>query len=905
MKKLSHQVRTLLEMELIQAHGFSSDYLNRLCLQFPELPLEHLLIQKKIFTPEKLQNILYTLRERAQNRTHIEQNIGNAEKTFLKMPPKKIGHYEILEKLAQGGMGIVYKARHQHLQHICALKVILHSQEISAEMLTRFHRESQMVARLKHPGIVQVLDSGQEAEQHYFVMEYVEGKTFEHWMREKKTLKAQLEIFQKILESLHYAHQEGIIHRDLKPANIFITNDGFPKIGDFGLAKEIRSPEIQRLTKSGEIMGTPAYMSPEQLLGGQKISFATDIYAMGICFYQLLTQQIPFEGKTIHELFYAIIHENIPPPSSIKKKLPRDLETIALKALRKEPEKRYTSAKAFAQDIERFLNGYPILARPISFHEYAFKWLKRHQQFCLILLFLGLGLGLFFSAYQWKRGRSDHQILQEQQERFQFWVRKIQESAFLSEKEQEDAVFEISKMSTNAIFQPLIAYLKEGTTSLLGETSQKTNAKYRLYLTCIRVLGRLGHSEAIPLLMEQLETIGAQISKIPPKKRAISDVKYMATLAQALGDLNAQTMRNRLEQVRLQMGRETLFWNDTQATILKLNSQALSLEEDISDLLDPSFLKKTKLYKNREELEQAMVLVNKAIKLYPKQVEFYIHRGALLMKLGDYTKALENFQEAIIQNPTFPAIYFVRADCYLQMKEWKKALEDYDYAIELKPDDAEFYYNRANLKEEFGNFYEALKDYNKSIELNPEFILAYQNRAYLKQKQGKHQEALQDFDRIIELAPQESLHYFHRGILYATIGQTQKALMDYGRSIQLNPQHEEAYNNRANLKSYLGDEDGALADLNHLLFLNPNYGLALVNRGNIFLKQGRLQEALFDYNQALKFYPNEAIIYYQRALLQQKLGQISQAIQDLKMAIKLNPQFFQARQLLQQFEKNK
>jgi serine/threonine protein kinase len=312
-----------------------------------------------------------TAKESTEESVKEASSVKNSAKHFAKdsktakilkeAPAQKCyGSYQILEEIARGGMGIVYKAYLPATNQIYALKVLIAGENASEQNLKRFHREVQVVCRLKHPGIVQVMDSGEQEGQHYFVMEYVQGKTLSQLLKEGISLRTGVQIIEKTLRALHYAHIEGVIHRDIKPENIFVDASGEPKIGDFGLAKDISRTETesQQLTHTGVIMGTPAYMAPEQAIGETgAVDERSDLYSMGACLFQMLTARRPFEGKTVQNLFYKIMNTQVEAPSQLNPEVPTDLDAILLKSLEKDPEQRYQSAEEFAEDLKNFLQG--------------------------------------------------------------------------------------------------------------------------------------------------------------------------------------------------------------------------------------------------------------------------------------------------------------------------------------------------------------------------------------------------------------------------------------------------------------------------------------------------------------------------------------------------------------------
>lgn len=284
--------------------------------------------------------------------------------------------YEILDELGRGGMGVVYKARQQSLDRIVALKMILAGAHAGPTQRARFCGEAEAAARLHHPHIVQVYDVGEHDRCPFFSLEFIDGRSLHDVVGAYQQPAKAAGLIEKLARAASYAHQHGIIHRDLKPANILLAQDGLPKITDFGLAK--RLDDTRERTQSGDILGTPAYMSPEQAAGKIKeLGPATDIYALGAILYELLTGRPPFQAATTWDVINQLITQEPLPPSLHRPGLPRDLETICLKCLQKEPAKRYFSARELADDLCRFLEGRPIEARPVGWAERTAKWVRR------------------------------------------------------------------------------------------------------------------------------------------------------------------------------------------------------------------------------------------------------------------------------------------------------------------------------------------------------------------------------------------------------------------------------------------------------------------------------------------------------------------------------------------------
>ena len=314
-------------------------------------------------------------------------------------PSRRFGDYEVLEEIARGGMGVVFKARQTSLHRTIALKMLLSGQLASAAEVQRFRIEAEAAARLDHPHIVPIYEVAEHDGRLYFTMKLIEGRSLAGLHAPPREA---ARILTAVARAIHYAHQRGIIHRDLKPGNILLDAEGHPYVTDFGLAKQLQTDG--KLTQTGAIMGTPAYMPPEQASGKTgEITVLADIYSLGAVLYELLTGRPPFQAGTPLETLRQVMDSAPEPPRKLDPRLDRDLEAVCLKCLQKEPHQRYASAADLADDLERWQRGEPTRARPPTTWQAVRFWLRQNLRAALWVLAVGLLLGVLLGLTAYMR----------------------------------------------------------------------------------------------------------------------------------------------------------------------------------------------------------------------------------------------------------------------------------------------------------------------------------------------------------------------------------------------------------------------------------------------------------------------------------------------------------------------
>jgi serine/threonine-protein kinase len=463
-----------------------------------------------------------------------------------------IGDYQIDGELGRGGMGVVYSATHRQLKRTAALKMVLAGRHASEELLQRFIKEAQAVAHLQHPGIVQIFDIGEHEGLPYFALEFVDGQDLQKKLnRQPQDSTFAASMVEKLATAMQYAHDSGILHRDLKPANVLLDQDGNPKITDFGLAKQVDGEDDSTGTSMGSIMGSPSYMPPEQARGEvSSLSPRSDLYSLGAILYEMLTGRPPFLAKKPVETVMQVVNNEPVAPRQLQPEIPADIETICMKAMQKEQGSRYGSCSELADDLRRFLDSKPILARPVSNTERLLKWCKRNPKIAVpsALAITAIAAAAVIATWAWQTTSAQAAVIAIERDNAQQQRDEAQKQTKIAE--ENEAAAETQAMVALESIQFVV---KEVDGQLRGKP-QLSDVRIKLMNAVTEKweeidIARTGglEGEAIPTLMAVRFAAAAAFAELDEIDKAHRGYKKLETMARermVIKDANDATRYN-------------------------------------------------------------------------------------------------------------------------------------------------------------------------------------------------------------------------------------------------------------------------------------------------------------------------------------------------------------------------
>jgi tetratricopeptide (TPR) repeat protein/tRNA A-37 threonylcarbamoyl transferase component Bud32 len=812
--------------------------------------------------------------------------------------------YEILGVLGRGGMGVVYKARHVKLNRLVALKMVLAGAHAGEHQLARFHTEAEAVARLHHQNIVQIYEVGEHDGLPFFSLEYIDGVSLAQKIAGKPQPPLEAAgLIEQMARAMAVAHQRGIIHRDLKPANVLLTQDGTPKIADFGLAKRLEDDSA--LTKSGTLMGTPSYMSPEQARGEtDEVGPPADLYALGAILYELLTGRPPFAGPTMLETLTQVRNQEPVPPTHLQPRCPRDLETISLKCLQKEPAKRYPDCEALADDLHRFLAGEPIKARPVSAAERAWRWCRRNPRVAALSALVGvllLAVVAFLASMAVRLGR-ERQAVDQTREVAGARLGQATEAVSGGNWRRAQDLLQWSDPLLDS--NPELADVRTALETL--RTQVNGYAEFRQLLDSARFACRFGS-----------------------RQQQEEGRRYCHQLLALHGEMVGRTGRGAAGPPPLNAEQQQSFKEDVFEAFLTAAQVEQALSRGGGDAAE------------RQAAQQALDWLNRAEQILPGTRALHVHRAPCWTTLGNHEAAAADMNQAEAIKPTSAVDHFwhgfahhLRGDKALRARDvqaahdfYRQEIAEYAACLQLRPDHFWGYFNWANCHAQLNerpDLYDALIGYTSCIRLRPDFPWPYNNRGTTHLRLGQADLAVADFNAALERNEQYGEAHANRGLAYLALGQTDPALQDFSRAIELVPdyapayaerveifrkrkQHAEVvrdctrlldlgadraplYEKRAAAYQALNRPDEAIQDYGQLVKLNPKNLPARATRAELLLGRGRYAEAREDFTAILEAAPKAAAVWRARAIVNwQNLKDFDAALADCDRWARLAP----------------
>lgn len=655
------------------------------------------------------------------------ENLPNT-RVFKTIFPKGsyIGPYQVIEEVGQGGMARVYRAYHQKLERFVAIKV-MDKQVVSQEDHQRFVAEAKLTARLQHPNIVAVHDVGTALGLNYIVMDFIQGISLRDLIKNGPLpIRDACNITKQIALGLHYAHNKGVIHRDIKPSNIIIAKDNRPVIMDFGLAKNTKM--AQDITKSGVIIGTPKYMAPEQIKGDNRsISRSTDVYGLGTVFYEMLTGKPVVLGETPLSVSYSILNKDVVPPRNYRSEIPQDVQTICLKTLEKNKQKRYRSANALADDISRFLNGEAVAARQENKFYLLHKKAQRYHSLFLVGICILLGL-LNVLQFFFFNTNKHNDALEDKYKKMQVKHQNLKseyEKISSSQNSYKNIEKLLKAMDCNIKKQPLESI------KLLDSIEESTNKKEKALIFCYRAYFLINAKR----YREARENLNQAISIDP----SLSLAYFLRGKIFVYFKMNNNAIKDF----------EYFLTQENDVEIVLLLCDIYLLEHRYADA--------------QNKLQDLIKLNATNYRAYHGLAKCYLHQE-------EYNKAITYSVETLKKSNQFPPAFYTMGYAYYFLKQWDKSVQFFTRAETLDPtlrysisyDDSftPFYYFRGIAYKKQGFLREAFNDFSKAIRFfqNPSptdriLNLCLIERARLYAKNNKHVNAVKDYSTVRQNSP--------------------------------------------------------------------------------------------------------------------------------------------------------
>lgn len=787
--------------------------------------------------------------------------------------PPSVPRYQSLEKLGEGGQAEVYRAWDGELKRRVALKVLHESPLVSEDVRRRFEREARLMAGLSHPNVVAVYDVVTSGERLCLVMELIEGPPLDRVLAERKLgMRELVGILHQACLGVAAAHEKGIVHRDLKPGNILLTPEGKAKVGDFGLAHV--ADGATKLTATGAPLGTPVYMAPEQVEGTSGgISPRTDVYALGAILYEMATGSPPHAGRTVAELYAKILGAEPATPRSRNAKVPRDLETVIVKALEKEPSRRYADARELAEDLGRWLEGEAIHARPATWGYRARKFVRRRKAVVGVAV-AGVALAVGLATYLVPKWRGELRSRVEKQQQLDLerarrlldfearerarphlaagnrWLEEMRLQRIRPDLPPEalnrlrDRAVECFRRAEAECADDPEPHLGIAKAFLYCEDKKRAREEVEKAIRVSPTFATAYIERALSALGEYEETVdrAKQQGSEPPREER----------GRILTDLEAAARHAKSPEEHARAAAYLAFlcrdFEKAQARFKEYGKLVPGDADEVYWMAHALF--------HLGGFEEAEAILGENLRMVPRHAESYLLRGWARMKRRNLGGAVTDCSQAIELRSGYRDAFVTRSALMILDSRYALAVKDCDEAIRIDPEDARAYCNRANARCSLEDYDAALADYDRALRIAPNYEDAYFNRGTEYRRRRNWADAIADLTKAIELDSKFVRAYIERGFVFVSQREWDSAIADFDRGIKLGPKSASAHFGRGSaLMGRGGDPEGAIADFTRVIDLNPDHAEAYYMRGRIYRTKGDFAAAAADFTNASRLAP--------------------------------------------------
>jgi tetratricopeptide (TPR) repeat protein/tRNA A-37 threonylcarbamoyl transferase component Bud32 len=782
---------------------------------------------------------------------------SEAGAAFDAAPGRRLGRFELVKLLGEGGMGTVWRARDPDLRRDVAIKVI----KPERGDLARFEREARLAAQLAHPHIAAIYEIGREEGRPWLAMQLVEGETLRH--RPPDGVRQAVDLARDAALAVQYAHDRGIIHRDLKPDNLMVApREGKAHIYvmDFGLAREVAAPA--ELTASGMMVGTPAYMSPEQARG-DRVDARSDVYSLGATLYELIAGRRPFTTASVLDLVMEILHEEPPSLRSVKAGVARELDTVVLKCLEKDPARRYGSMRELAEDLQRWLDGEPVIASPPSLISRVRRGVARRKVLMasIAAAVVAAALVAALAVPGWMKARAD-----------------------------ADAFRDLGVLRTELVLARQGFHNPHADPAAVVARIRQVLARVDAFIAR-RPLPAAWHVKAHGHIqldeLAEAEAAARESIRIAPDFAPGESLLATILVERAVLDLHGDE-----STIGRRTGRVTPLLEEAARRLERpVAEEAFALwglvrtdDDEIAGVVARAMLLKY----SRGDALAAMRELREAEKRLPAAE--YRYWASVWAADGE---KMAHIDAAIARRPHYPAALLQRANL-CGRRDRKRQLEDLDAALRASPRHLYALVNRTSARIAVGDTDGAARDIALALEVAPDNVYALAGRGELHRILGRVEEAARDLERVIRLEPGFAFAHASLGWMRVNAGDLEAGLAGLDRAVELDPEYVPALHNRGVARTRARKFDGAVEDLRRAMRLDPGSATLHADLGLALEGRGDWHGAVAEFEAAVKIDPANATAHYCRGSLLLHLGEFEKAIEAFDRAVEVRGGYAEA-----------